>query len=198
MGREASFLHKQDLQLQVTNSDFSPKALEVSKTREPEIPCLELNAESMDLEDNSFDLAVVQDGLHHRPKPVLGLNEMIRIAKKGVAVLEPHTGLVSRFGTTWETQEENGKGATNFVFRWNKELFESTIQSQLAQPDNPPRFESRRLWDHPLRIDKMARQMPKKLQVPCAQMLYGILKSGPWAKLGNSFVGTALWSKDLR
>jgi SAM-dependent methyltransferase len=198
VGGEASFLKNQGLNLKVTNSDFSPNALKICKARDPEIPCLELNAEDMDLEDNSFDLVLVQDGLHHLPRPVLGLNEMVRIARRGVAVIEPQRGFLNRWATTWERQEEGGQKAVNYVFRWDKGLFEALIQSQLGNPENPPHFECARVWDHPTKMDQVTKKLPKGMQRPTAQLLYGALGLWPcpWSRLGNSFVGTALWSKD--
>ena len=49
----------------VTVSDISDNALKICKELAPHLDTLQLNAEDMDLEDDSFDLVVVQAGLHH-------------------------------------------------------------------------------------------------------------------------------------
>ena len=52
-----------------------------------------LNAEEMsEVEDGSYDLVLVQDGLHHLPRPTLGFTEMLRVARIAAIVIEPHSG----------------------------------------------------------------------------------------------------------
>jgi ubiquinone/menaquinone biosynthesis C-methylase UbiE len=87
----------------VTVSDFSASALRICEERDPRLQTRFMNAEGMEAPDNSYDLALVQDGLHHLPRPVLGFTEMLRVARRAVVVIEPHAGIVSRlFGTRWE------------------------------------------------------------------------------------------------
>lgn len=49
----------------------------------------EQNAENLTLGDESFDFVLCKDSFHHFPRPYLGLYEMIRVAKKGVILIEP-------------------------------------------------------------------------------------------------------------
>jgi ubiquinone/menaquinone biosynthesis C-methylase UbiE len=166
----------------VTNSDFSQNALDICHRRDPRLKTLLLNAESTGLPDNSFDLVVVQDGLHHLPRPVQGLNEMIRMARRGVLVLEPHTGMVARLiGTEWERHE----GAVNYVFRWNSESFRQTILSQLLESRKS--IEVLRLWDHNSLVGKVVSRFGRHLSLPVARIAYALLT--PWNFLGNNFVG---------
>lgn len=51
---------------------------------------LELNAENLDLPDQSFDFVLMKEALHHLQRPYLGIYEMLRVAKKGLILLEPH------------------------------------------------------------------------------------------------------------
>ena len=91
-----------------------------------------LNAESTGLPDLSFDLVVVQDGLHHLQNPVGGFTEMLRIARVAVIMLEPHEALVGRLiGTQWERDG----AAVNYVFRWTRRLVEDVASSFLG-PDS--------------------------------------------------------------
>jgi hypothetical protein len=74
-------------------------------------------------------VVIVQDVLHHLPRPVNGFTEMLRIARHAALFLEPHDSLPGRFvGTTWE---QNGD-AVNYVFRWTKSLVQDITCSYLG------------------------------------------------------------------
>lgn len=182
VGGEASFFANQGFN-DVTNTDFSTNALQVCKRRDPRLKTHLLNAEAMDLESESFDLVVVQDGLHHLPRPVLGLNEMIRVARRAVVVLEPHTGLVAKaIGTEWERHGD----AVNFVFRWNREFFRQAILSQLLE--RPLAISVIRLWDHNSLIRKIVSRLGGGFaSLFASKLIYGLLT--PFNLAGNNFVG---------
>ena len=182
VGGEASFFVNHGF-ADVTNTDFSSNALQVCQRRDPRLKTHLLNAEAMDFDDRSFDLVVVQDGLHHLPRPVLGLNEMVRVARRAVIVLEPHTGLVAKaIGTEWERHGD----AVNFVYRWNREFFRQAILSQLLEA--PLAIRVVRLWDH----NSLLRKVVSKLggggvSLLAARLIYGLLT--PFNAAGNNFIG---------
>jgi ubiquinone/menaquinone biosynthesis C-methylase UbiE len=64
--------------------------------RDKRLKGIVLNAERTNLPSQSFDIALVQDGLHHLSSPVQGFTEMLRVAKRAVVFLEPHDSLVGR------------------------------------------------------------------------------------------------------
>lgn len=72
-------------------SDLSLKTLE-----ETVLPlglideCSLQNVEKISFNDNSFDYVCCKEAYHHFPRPPLGFYEMIRVAKKGVIVIEPN------------------------------------------------------------------------------------------------------------
>ncbi len=136
----------------VTVSDISENAIQTCKLRDSRLETKVMNAENQDVPDESYDLVFVQDGLHHLPRPVLGLTEMIRVAKKAVIMIEPHTGIVANLlGTEWE----NHGGVVNYVFRWNKLIFEQAVKSYILQ--TPCQIEVIRLWNHNLVMDKVGK-----------------------------------------
>jgi len=47
-----------------------------------------LDGEQLELDDNSFDWAVIHGGLHHMAIPVRGVCEMFRVARKGILCIE--------------------------------------------------------------------------------------------------------------
>jgi ubiquinone/menaquinone biosynthesis C-methylase UbiE len=48
------------------------------------------NAESLSFSDEEFDFVLCKESYHHFPRPMVALYEMIRVAKKGVILIEPH------------------------------------------------------------------------------------------------------------
>lgn len=48
------------------------------------------NAESLSFSDAMFDYVLCKESYHHFPRPTLALYEMLRVAKKGVILIEPN------------------------------------------------------------------------------------------------------------
>jgi SAM-dependent methyltransferase len=114
----------------VTVSDISDAGVSAAKARDSRLKTIVLNAEQLEVQNNSYDIVLVQDGLHHLQSPVRGFTEMLRIAKRSVVFFEPHDSMVGRLiGTKWEKNSE----AINYVFRWNKKLVEDITSSFLGQ-----------------------------------------------------------------
>lgn len=136
----------------VTVSDFSENALRVCNERDARLETRILNAENLDLAKGSFDLVVIQDGLHHLSRPVLGFTEIIRVAKKGAIVIEPHSGIVANLlGRVWEKVGDT----VNYVFRWDKQLVEQVTRSYILQL--PCYIKTIRFWNHNEAMDKLGR-----------------------------------------
>ncbi|MBV6438649.1 MAG: class I SAM-dependent methyltransferase [Haliscomenobacteraceae bacterium CHB4] len=47
------------------------------------------NAEALSFGDNAFDFVLCKESYHHFPRPMKALYEMLRVARKGVVLLEP-------------------------------------------------------------------------------------------------------------
>jgi SAM-dependent methyltransferase len=185
VGGEGTFLRDFGFQ-DVTVSDLSKEALDSCERFDPRLKTMLLNTESMmELPDNSFDIVLVQDGLHHLPRPVLGFTEMLRVARVAAIVIEPHYSLVGKLiGTEWEVHGD----AVNYVFRWNRSILEQATRSYLLVKDST--IVPRRLWDHNLAIGKVATKMPKPLQVRVAKTIYAALR--PFDRVGNMMVGVVM------
>ena len=84
VGGEGTFLHNVGF-APVTVSDVSPAAIEACGRRDPRLVGKVMDAESLDAPDGSYDLVLVQDGLHHLSRPVTGLTEMLRVARRAVS-----------------------------------------------------------------------------------------------------------------
>lgn len=48
-----------------------------------------MNAENITETDNAYDFCFCKEALHHLPRPPIGLYEMLRVARKGVVLIEP-------------------------------------------------------------------------------------------------------------
>ena len=193
VGGEASYLANRGLG-SVTASDFSSRALEHCRQRDPRLQTKLLDAEQLDAADGSYDLVLVQDGLHHLPRPVLGLTEMLRVARRAVVVIEPHAGLVAKLlGREWE---RNGD-AVNWVFRWDERILLQTVRSYLVE--RPCAVEDIRFWDYTLllpALQKRLGRMPGAWQIQKA--IYRITNwAPPIRRLGNMMVGVIVKDPDL-
>jgi SAM-dependent methyltransferase len=187
VGGEGTFLADQGF-LDVTVSDLSEKAMELCRRFDGRLKTRVVNAEEMsEIKDGSYDLVLVQDGLHHLPRPTLGFTEMLRVARSAVVLIEPHTGLVARaIGKKWEIEGD----AVNYVFRWNRNILEQTTRSYLLQEDAD--VIACRFFDHNLAMNRAISKLPlpRGLQLIAAKSAYRILDLA--APLGNMMVGIVL------
>jgi ubiquinone/menaquinone biosynthesis C-methylase UbiE len=185
VGGEASFLRKAGYFLS-TNADFSPDLLQHMQKRDPALLGVLTDTERLPFADGSFDLVLVQDGIHHLRNPVRGVVEMIRVARQAVVVIEPHEGWVARlFGTKIEVDPETQ--AQNFVFRWNRWLFRQVAESYLVGQNF--RVYGLRFWDHSMTLLRLFQPLPSpSLRVALTRLTYGVLDLffGCW---GNMFIG---------
>ncbi len=183
VGGEATYLRNRGF-TRITNSDFSSEAVEIARRREPSIESIVLNAEALDVGDGCYDLVLVRAGLHHLPRPVLGLNEMVRAAGKAVLAIEPNEGLVAKLlGQEFEVEE----GETNYVFRWTAELLEQVVKSQILEA--PVHIENLRTMHHhmvwPI-AEKLCRGNPRLMHA-FIENVYKV--ASRFDRIGNQFVG---------
>lgn len=184
VGGEASHLRRRGF-VDIVNSDFSSSALRISELREPDVPTRELNAEALDLPDGSFDIVVERFGLHHLGRPVLGLTEMLRVARKAVMFAEPHSGVLARL--LGQEFEEEAPGSKNYVFRWNEDILEQATRSYLLEM--PLHIEVVRLAHHRIVWQKLEKLTGGRTDVmyPMLRAFYGALT--PMNRMGNLMVG---------
>lgn len=53
------------------------------------------NAESLSFGDSTFDYVFCKESFHHFPRPMLALYEMLRVASRGVVLIEPNDRFIS-------------------------------------------------------------------------------------------------------
>lgn len=186
VGGEGTFLANNYGFEDVTVTDFSEKALENCKRFDPRLKTRLLDAEDMtEVEDDSYDIALVQDGLHHLSRPVLGFTEMLRVARFAIIVIEPAWSLAGKIiGTKWEVHDD----AINYVFRWNRSILEQATLSYLLRKDVI--IEACRIWDHSLYVQKSVNRLPRQHQLTAARAIYSALE--PANRAGNMMIGVVI------
>lgn len=186
VGGEGTFLRKLGFQ-NVTVAELDPSLLKIMGQRDPDLRGVACDAQRLAFADASFDLVLVQDGIHHLKNPALGVTEMLRVARRAVVVIEPHEGWVARlFGT----RVERDGGHENFVFRWNHRMFVQVVSSYLVGEQFQVR--TMRFWDHSLAMLRLYRWLQgdsRKLQ--SIRLTYGLLDR-VFSRLGNMFVGIVI------
>ncbi len=177
----------------VTVSDISPEGVKAALTRDNRLNGFVLNAENASLDDAAYDIVIVQDGLHHLPRPVTGFTEMLRIASVGVLFLEPHDALSGNLmGTAWE---RNGD-AVNYVFRWKKKLVEDVANSLLG-PNSFTNL-SFSFWHHNLVLDKVGRLIGGgKPAIFIIDRVKRVMDAA-FGRFGNQFCGLVVKNKAYR
>jgi SAM-dependent methyltransferase len=77
----------------VAGTDIVPSCLEIARERMRRaggtIETFCCDVEDLPVKDGTFDICVVNDGLHHLPKPYAAVAEMARIAREGMIIIEP-------------------------------------------------------------------------------------------------------------
>lgn len=192
VGGEGTFLANAGFR-SVTVSDFSQSALDFCRARDPRLATKLLDAEKLAVPAESYDLVVVQDGLHHLPRPTLGFTEMLRVARVAAVVIEPHTGVVARLlGTKWETEGD----AVNWVFRWNADTLTQLTNSYC--PTVRSSIVPIRIWDHNVVMANVARAFGgRALGLAVVKLLYGALNASLWWA-GNMMIGIVFKSAQQR
>lgn len=127
----------------ITVSNVSPYPIPNAKSQ------LILNAGSIDLPDEAFDIVFAHAVLHHCRSPHKALCEMLRVASKQVIFFEPNDSSLMRmlvktqFSFPFEIPAVVDNGFTaggledtqipNFIYRWNANELRKTAYSFLAE-----------------------------------------------------------------
>jgi ubiquinone/menaquinone biosynthesis C-methylase UbiE len=89
-GSDAFFLQERGIDVVATS--ISPYTLEVAHSRGYIRKFAAENAEALRFADGSVDFVLCKESLHHFPRPALGFYEMLRVARKGIVLIEPMEG----------------------------------------------------------------------------------------------------------
>ncbi len=94
------------------------------------------NGEALRIASRSFDLVLCKEALHHLARPLQGLYEMLRVARRAVAFVEPWDCALGRclervgLATRYEGDQAGNSGQRdNHVFRFDRHLLEGLLRS---------------------------------------------------------------------
>ena len=87
-GADAAYLQQKGCD--VIASDISGDMLKIAKQEGLIQKYSVENAENISFSDNSFDYVLCKESFHHFPRPWIAFYEMLRVASKGIVLLEPH------------------------------------------------------------------------------------------------------------
>jgi len=137
------------------------------------------DAEKLTSKNESFDWVVVSCGLHHCASPHQAFCEMLRVARKGIVVVESRDSFLlnlgKRFGITSDFELEpaiisNGEhggyrntAIPNYVYRWTEREIEKTVKS--FRPDRLNEIEFNYGWRLPIQRLSMSRSRLKRLSI---------------------------------
>lgn len=87
-GRDAWYLSQHGAK--AVASDISDDLLKEGKAKGYIAEYSKENAEALSYPDDAFDFVFCKESYHHFPRPMLALYEMLRVAKRGVVLIEPN------------------------------------------------------------------------------------------------------------
>jgi ubiquinone/menaquinone biosynthesis C-methylase UbiE len=96
-------------------TDISTEILEMAKERNLIDDFAKEDAENLSFEDNSFDYCFIKESLHHLPRPYMCIYEMLRVAKKGIILIEPNGDHCYKIGN--EQYESSGNYKYQFTLK---------------------------------------------------------------------------------
>lgn len=99
-----------------TAIDISSSAVLATQSAFPSIEVMLADLEHLPFQDDEFDVAFVAATLHHLPRPLLGLYELLRVSREATILIEPNDGWLTRLATTLGAAHEYEE-AGNYVYR---------------------------------------------------------------------------------
>jgi len=118
----------------ITVSDISDSALGATLARFPDCAGEIGDTEALPFGDDEFDFAFVAGALHHLPRPLVGLYELLRVARQGAIVIEPNDSWLTRWATRLGCAHEYEKSG-NYVYRLASHDLARVSRSLYAQCD---------------------------------------------------------------
>ena len=130
---------------------LDPRPSEQADLDDAGMCAVSMDAEAMELADNSYDLVLAHEVLHHCRSPHKALLEMLRVSRRHVILLEPNNSLAMqlllrlRFSFPYELPAVVASGfqtggvrdssIPNYIYRWNAMDLYQTTASYLAESE---------------------------------------------------------------
>ena len=180
-----------------------------------EMSTMRLDAEAMELADNSYDLVLAHEMLHHCRSPHKALLEMLRVSRRHVILLEPNNSLAMRvllrlrfsfpyelpavIASGFQTGGVRDSSIPNYIYRWNAMEVYQTTASYLAESEFD--LYTQGYWDFNVdeaelqrrsetRIGSVTKILSPRVFLAGLRGLQAVVNQIPWlARQGNKFFG---------
>lgn len=90
LGRDAGYFKKKYPNCRCIATDLHADGIQQAAVEGHVDATMSADVESLPFSNNSLDCIVAKEAFHHWPRPILGLYEMLRAAKKAVLLIEPN------------------------------------------------------------------------------------------------------------
>lgn len=135
------------------------------------------DVEDFRLADESYDLVIAHEVLHHCRSPHRALLEMLRVSRRQVIILEPNLSWVMNTLISWRFSfpyelpaviDHNyvsggvrNSGIPNYIYRWNRDQVFQTVSSFM--PERTFALYIRRYWDFNISKEDLALRKETRL-----------------------------------
>ena len=203
---------------------LDPRPSEQADLDDAEMRTVRVDAEAMELADNSYDLVLAHEVLHHCRSPHKALLEMLRVSRRHVILLEPNNSLAMqvllrfRFSFPYELPAVIASGfqaggvrdssIPNYIYRWNALDVYQTTASYLAESEfdlytqgywdfNVDEAELRRRSE--TRIGSVTKILNPRAFLVGLHGLQAVVNHIPWlGRQGNKFFGCIQKRSELK
>jgi SAM-dependent methyltransferase len=203
---------------------LDPRPSEQADLDDAGMRTVRVDAEAMDLADNSYDLVLTHEVLHHCRSPQKAVLEMLRVSRRYVILLEPNNSfamrllLKLRFSFPYELPAVIASGfqtggvrdscVPNYIYRWNAMDLYQTAASYLAESNFD--LYTREYWDFNVdevelrrrsetRIGSVTKILSPKTLLAGLHCFQAVANHVPWlGRQGNKFFGCIRKRSDLK
>jgi ubiquinone/menaquinone biosynthesis C-methylase UbiE len=211
--RDANVVYRAGFR-RITLSNIEPMAdAEKTSLVDAKLTLLYADLENLPFPDNSYDVVLAHEVLHHCRSPHRALLEMLRVCRKHVILMEPNDSLTMRvliklrFSFPYElpavTSNNYEKGGVqnsnipNYIYRWNKR---SVYQAAAAYlPESEFALHVRQYWDFNVDKQELAKRTETRLGsimkifgatsfLAGLRLFQSVMNGVPWLRAqGNKF-----------
>lgn len=174
---DARVLHASGFRRMTLSNLQDVTAHELPQIDGAELKAVNADAEEMAIADDSYDMVLAHEVLHHCRSPHKALLEMLRVSRKHVIIMEPNDSLLMqafvklRFSFPYELPAVIANGfeaggvrnscVPNYIYRWNSRDMRQTAAAYMPESD----FDAwtRRYWDFNVDKEELARRSETRI-----------------------------------
>jgi SAM-dependent methyltransferase len=203
---------------------LDPRPSEQADLDDAGMRTVRVDAEAMELADNSYDLVLAHEVLHHCRSPHKALLEMLRVSRRHVILLEPNNSLAMRlllklrFSFPYELPAVIASGfqtggvrdcsIPNHIYRWNAVEVYQTAASYLAESEFD--LYTQEYWDFNIdeaelrrrsetRIGAVTKILSPRALLTALHCFQALANRTPWlGRQGNKFFGCIRKRSELK